>query len=255
MGLRKHNQVQQATNRHLKHPDKPRKQSMFTPRITKNAVGATSIEPDGTIVVVSPSATGQGLHTRWQYTPATSEPLVSIHEASSFSSLSSGSTLSDSSSLHSLPDHTHLQSIPDSREPITQTTRIIFALDSFSADAVHMREGLQAKQSETQFWAQWDALQMQKQEREMDFHELASSECGTKSFREAPEPAQEDTVNNGPGAGPRRGKPLGPEGTEIIDDTFRAQPSEPLIYPREWAEKPSTGPRGGLTWQPTEQFI
>ena len=47
------------------------------------------------------------------------------------------------------------------------------------------------------------------------------------------------------------GKPLGPEGTELIDETFRPPPGELGIYPQQWVTHQSTL----LQPQPTELNI
>jgi hypothetical protein len=48
-----------------------------------------------------------------------------------------------------------------------------------------------------------------------------------------------------------KAKPLGPEGTELIDETFRALPGECGVYPQRWVTHQSTM----LQPQPTELSI
>ena len=55
-------------------------------------------------------------------------------------------------------------------------------------------------------------------------------------------------VQEGPQA---KGKPLGPEGTELIDETFRPPPAELGVYPQHWVTHQSTL----LQSQPTEPNI
>ncbi|KAF5384341.1 hypothetical protein D9615_003382 [Tricholomella constricta] len=251
---------------------------------------ARALARESTTVVVSPSATGKGTHTRWQYPEGyvlpTCKPLDTLFSGS----LSSPSTSSSSSSIStdtSFDSPTPASIVPETprrilRPPVTPPrltprklqrspggcrwiqengyTRIILVEDSFTPEAINMRESILQiqldkiadremealmRQRDLIYEAQetWDSENMDcesEQSREgshgssseelsdtymeeSDSGDNGSIETGSGSgyVRGDTEDAEEgDTVSSLPG--PSRGlRRLGPTGTELIDpETF-----------------------------------
>jgi len=251
-----------------------------------------ALNRDDAIVTVSPSATGKGRHTRWQYQPSTPEPTIAEEE--SFNSLSSGSMSSLSSLSDSSFDSSSDEELQNLATPLQHvdrmlrrsmgerwttsggTGRLVLVPDSFTVEAINMRESIKEKQLDEVFNKQWDIM-MKKRQADLETFGLGLSEgdddstdmdmdMDTGRFARVDTQFVEGSTMYRRFSGPssdarepprRRGKPLGPHGTELIDlDTHTYTPRAQyvsLVDRNPGAAESSTS--RGLKWQPTEMFI
>ncbi|KAF9455763.1 hypothetical protein BDZ94DRAFT_1327405 [Collybia nuda] len=250
---------------------------------------ARALAADNTTTIVSPSATGQGTHTRWKY-PAGRVPCPcplspsppsgsgsgssssSPSPAGSTGSLSSHATLSDSS-LSSLSDassnitsqESRNQFLPWVQPPATPALnsprklqrspamrRYVYG-STYIIQEAPPDENMMERRLEEVFQREWENL-MQSRQIAVQARQAYEADDESDAMDTNSEYSRGDTEPPEvvpPRAGPsRRPRPLGPYGTEIIDhETFTPESSELPVYPQQWVSS-----RKSLKWQPTECF-
>ncbi|KAF8062175.1 hypothetical protein FPV67DRAFT_259326 [Lyophyllum atratum] len=284
---------------------------------------ARALANQGTVVTVSPSKTGEGTHTRWQYPeghtlPAAnltrsdslfSGPLSPLSSFSSSSSSSSSFSASPDASFHAPAPAPAIPVTPQraNRPPVTPPrlqpkklqrspgncvwienngyTRVVLVKESFTPEAVNMRESIIQIQIDKIAEREMEILMKQRdliqeaeemedsddgsveEDSEMDCDSEGSSEgrlseesSDAEGRYASPEMSYvrgdtmeaEERDSLPPMVAPsRRLRRLGPTGTELIDPrTFTPTSSNQgsnAVYPEAWTN--------ALRGQPTEQFI
>lgn len=123
---------------------------------------------------------------------------------------------------------------------------------------------MKAREFEAVFQTQWQNMLAQKRQRELDVYGDSSTDGGSSDLmsnadsemefiREDTEPVEDMWTGDMGGSPLWRRKALGPHGTELIDETFRALPSVLPVYPQEWSAEANT--ERGLRWRPTEIVV
>ena len=243
---------------------------MHTRSITKRLMELEN----GMHAFTSLSDTGEGIHTQFEY-GYRSKPLdlsTGGSLSSSFSSESSsdqsinsifdGSLSSFSSSSSSMPafsvwDSYHVASsnISNSSRPVQRTSPQRWVRDPETGELCILESNswpfVQAASSGRSVGANEDEIFERELETAMQnrvyMADLTKKLIALDQLNEDQPPVEEDPeVPSEPKA-----KPLGPEGTELIDETFRAPPGELGVYPERWVTHQSTL----LRPQPTEPNI
>lgn len=232
---------------------------------------AKALATEDTVVVVSPSATGQGVHKRWIYpreSPASPSPPSRVlqTEATSFSSGSSLSTLSDSS-LSSISDASFQAAPPPFYTPPTSSPltprklqrsplnhrwvnegtswRLTLVHDSFTPEDAIMQERMIQRQEDEIYDRQFARLMQARADArralgldiDIESDEMDTDDEERRAYiREDTQPAEERNV--GLSHGTQR---LGPHGTELVGDD---DSSLPPVYPDAWVA------RRKMAWQP-----
>lgn len=196
---------------------------------------------DGIYGFTSLSDTGEGIHTRFEY----------VHKFNPISDVSEGISLRNL--YHVVPNYAShpLQRTSPQRWVRDPETGELFESNSWSPiiQAASKDGGRSEQTNEDEVFEREYHIAMQNRDYMADLTRklIALDQLNEGLANDALQiSARPPLVEEAPKA-----RPLGPEGTELIDETFRALPGEPGVYPEEWVTHQSTL----LRPQPTELNI